>query len=84
MHFLGGGWKLSGRLTSVKTSMKGVREDFKELSNVLVNMAQTRGDYRVLDQRLLAVEKHVDELPYGEGFVRNQTPAVPGINREYP
>ena len=64
--------------------MASVGEDLKALRNVLVDLANMRGDYRVLDQRLLAVEKHVDELRHGDGFVRNRSLSDPGINREYP
>jgi hypothetical protein len=82
LQFLGGGWKLSGRLTSIESGMIGVRDELKKLSDVLVTMAEMRGDHRVLDQRLLAVEKHVDELRRGKGWIQpTQRTTVDG---EYP
>ena len=81
LHFLGGGWRLSGRLTSIETSMNNVRDELQKLSDVLVSMAEMRGDYRVLDQRVLAAEKHIDELRRGAGYITKERASV---NGEYP
>ena len=62
-----------------ETNMKGVHEEIRKVSDVLIKLAEMRGDYRVMDQRLLAVEKHVDELRRGDGFIRGQA----GIDREF-
>ena len=79
MHFFGGGWKLSSRLTSIESGMIGVRDELKKLSDVLVTMAEMRGDYRVLDQRLTAAEQDIRELRHGKGFIRGPG----GIDREF-
>ena len=80
LHFFGGGWKLSGRLTSIETGMETVREEIKKLGDVLIKMADMRGELRVLDTRMVAAEKDIRELRHGEGFVRGQR----GIDKEYP
>lgn len=80
----GGGSRLSGRLAKIETNILGIQEDIKTLVEAMRQMADMRGDIRVLDTRLLAAEKDIRELRHGEGFVRNQSPSAPGINREYP
>jgi hypothetical protein len=42
-------------MSSIETNMKGMHEEIKKVSDVLIKLAEMRGDYRVLDQRLLAV-----------------------------
>jgi hypothetical protein len=58
--------------------MIGVQHELKKLSDVLVDLAEMRGDYRVLDQRLLAAEKHIDELRRGAGYITKDRSTVNG------
>jgi hypothetical protein len=80
LHFFGGGWKLSGRLTSIESSMDSVKAEIKKLGDVLVRIADMRGELRVLDTRMAAAEQDIRELRHGDGFVRGAR----GVDREYP
>lgn len=94
----GGGWKLSGRLSSIEatesmdknqttlrlTSIEGsliiVQLEIKKLTDVLIKLAEMRGDYNLLDQRITASEQRqvvsdrvVDDLRRGRGWVQSDT-----------
>lgn len=93
IHFFGGGWRLSGRLSSMEASMKATQDsvvaaqgEIKKFGEILVKMADMRGEIKVidtrvaaLDQRVTAQDREISELRHGEGFVRGPR----GIDREY-
>jgi len=79
LHFFGGGWKLSGRLTSIESSMDAVKAEIKKLGDVLVRIADMRGELRVLDTRITAAEQDIREIRHGDGFIKGPR----GIDREY-
>jgi len=74
----GGGSRLSGRLAKIETNILGIQEDIRTLVEAMKQMADMRGDIRVLDTRILATEQDIRELRHGEGFVQRR------INGEYP
>lgn len=80
LHIFGGGWKLSNRLSSMETTLGAMQEDIRKLSDVLIKMADMRGEIRVLDTRMTAAEQDIREMRHGEGFVRGPR----GLDREYP
>ncbi len=80
MHLFGGGWSLSKRLASLETTLESVQTEIKKLGDVLVRMADMRGELRVLDTRLTSAEQDIRELRHGDGFVRGSR----GIDREFP
>jgi hypothetical protein len=47
----------------------------------MFSSAALRGDYRVLDQRVVAAEKHIDELRRGAGYITKDRLTLIG---EYP
>lgn len=79
LHSFGGGWKLSKRLASLESGIQATQAEIRKLSDVLVRMADLRGDIKVIDTRLTAAEQDIRELRHGEGFVRGTR----GIDREY-
>jgi hypothetical protein len=79
LHIFGGGWRLSNRLSSMEVTLIAVQEDIRKLSDVLIKMADMRGELRVLDTRLSAAEQDIRELRHGDGFVRGSH----GIDKEY-
>ena len=79
LHLFGGGWKLSRRLSSFESSISGMQDEIKKLSNVLINMSDMRGDLKVLYTRVTAVEQDIREIRHGDGFIRGPH----GIDREY-
>jgi hypothetical protein len=79
----GSGWKLSSRLTTIETSVGGMQAEISKLVDAVSKIADMRGDLRVLDTRLASAEQDIRELRHGDGFIRNRSPADPGVNREY-
>lgn len=88
---IGGGimvlWTLKADVNSLKLGARTLKDDFaamqaeiKKLGEILVNLADMRGEIRVLSTRLTATEQDVRELKHGEGFVRGTR----GIDHEYP
>lgn len=80
LHIFGGGWRLSNRLSSMEVTLIAVQEDIRKLSDVLIKMADMRGELRVLDTRMVTAEKDIRELRHGDGFVRGSR----GLDKEYP
>jgi hypothetical protein len=80
LHLFGGGWRLSNRLSSIEGMLSTMRAELQKLSDVLIKMADLRGELRVLDSRLTASEQDIREMRHGEGFVRGAR----GIDKEYP
>lgn len=65
----GGSWNLSGRITTIENSIQGVQNEMKRLADVLVSIADVKGELRVLATRITATEQDVRELRHGEGMV---------------
>ena len=87
-NLFGGGWKVSGRLTSIETSVITMQADLTALREVLVKMADLKGDIKVLDSRVTSLDtrvtqhgKKIDELSRGVGFIKGNRQ---GIDGEYP
>jgi hypothetical protein len=80
IHMFGGGWRLSSRLTSLENSIEAIQTEIKKLSDVLIKMADIRGELKVIDTRLTSCEQDVRELRHGDGFIRGAR----GIDREFP
>lgn len=61
--------------------MEAVKAEIIKLADVLVKMADMRGELRVLDNRIANVEQDIRELRHGEGFVTGARRA--GTDGEY-
>lgn len=79
LHLFGGGWRLSRRLASFETSITSMQEELRKLSQVLINMADMRGELKVVQTRVTACEQDIREIRHGDGFIRGPH----GIDREY-
>lgn len=66
--------------SNLKSDLREMQAEIKKLSEILVNLANIRGEIRVLDTRVTAAEQDIRELRHGEGFVRGSR----GIDREFP
>ncbi len=64
---------------NLKKDILGMQGDIKKLGDILVNLADLRGEIKVHDTRITAAEQDIRELRHGEGFVRGPR----GIDREY-
>lgn len=82
MHMIGGGWSVSKQLASFETSIANIQEEIKKLGEVLVKMADMRGDIRTLNTRLTTAELDIRELRHGDGFIRGKLGQ--GTDKEYP
>lgn len=74
-------------VNSLKDGAKKLKEDFaamqaeiKKLGEILINLADLRGEIRVINTRMTAAEQDIRELRHGEGFVKGPR----GIDHEYP
>ncbi|MGX0963143.1 hypothetical protein AB7M63_003592 [Bradyrhizobium japonicum] len=71
---------------ALKTGAKALSDDIdamqaelKKLSDVLISLADIRGEIRVLDSRITGAEQDIRELRHGDGFVQGRR----GIDREF-
>lgn len=60
---------MSGRITTIESSIQGVQKEMQRLADVLVSIADVKGELRVLATRITATEQDVRELRHGEGLV---------------
>jgi hypothetical protein len=72
----GSTWKLSGRLTSMESSLTAVQiniiavqEEIKRLGEVLIKIADMRGELRLIDNRIGRAEQDIRDLQHGESYV---------------
>ncbi|UPT93880.1 hypothetical protein J4G48_0031715 [Bradyrhizobium barranii subsp. apii] len=71
---------------ALKTGAKALKDDIdamqaelKKLSDVLISLADIRGEIRVLDSRITGAEQDIRDLRHGDGFVQGRR----GIDREF-
>lgn len=87
---VGGGilvlWTLKADVSTLKIGAKTLKDDLglmqneiKKLGEILINLADIRGDVRVLGNRVTTTEQDIRELRHGEGFIKG-----PRLEREYP
>lgn len=79
-------WTLKADVNSLKTGANAIKVDLlsmqseiKKLGEILVNLADIRGEIRVLNTRVSMTEQDIRELKHGDGFVKGPR----GIDREY-
>lgn len=65
----GGSWNLSGRIATIESSVVAIQNEIKRLADVLVSIADMKGDMRVIDTRLSNAEQDIRDLQRGEGMV---------------
>lgn len=53
--------------------------EIKKLSEILINLADIRGDIKTLTTRIDATEQDIRELRHGRGFIQGPH----GVDREY-
>ena len=73
-------------MKATQESVVAAQGEIKKFGEILVKMADMRGEIKVidtrvaaLDQRVTAQDREISELRHGEGFVRGPR----GIDREY-
>ncbi len=64
---------------ALKLDLASMQSEIKKLSEILVNLADIRGELRVLGTRVATNEQDIRELRHGRGFIQGRN----GIDREY-
>jgi hypothetical protein len=81
---IGGGlavlYTLKGDVNTLKVDLASMQLEIKKLGDILVNLADIRGEMRVLGTRLSMAEQDIREMKHGEGFVQGPR----GVDRVYP
>jgi hypothetical protein len=72
-------WSIRSDVKMLKNDVSLMQTEIKKLSDILVNLADIRGELRVLETRVTANEQDIRELRHGHGFVREPG----GIDHEY-
>lgn len=57
-------------VASIKREVDSMQVELKKLGEILIAQANMRGEMRVLDTRVLAVEGDIRDLQHGRGFIR--------------
>jgi prefoldin subunit 5 len=82
--FVGAGYGMVVRndfaIRGLKDDLKSVQLEIKTLADVLTKLAVQGTRIDNLSDRLNVIDRRVEELRHGQGFVRGLT----GIDREYP
>jgi len=66
--------------SNLKGDLQQMQAEIKKLGDILIKLADIRGEIRVLDTRLTAAEQDVRELRHGNGFVQGPR----GVDHEFP
>jgi hypothetical protein len=71
---------LKANSKQLKIDLDMMRSEMKKLGDIMVRLADIRGELRVLDTRITLSEQDVRELRHGEGFIvksgRRRPPAT--------
>lgn len=55
---------------TLRLELAGMQAEIKELKDVLVDLAEVRGEIKTLDARVTGVEQDIREFRHGDGFIR--------------
>jgi len=66
--------------SNLKGDLQQMQAEIKKLGDILIKLADIRGEIRVLDTRLTAAEQDVREMRHGKGFVQGPR----GVDHEFP
>ena len=72
-------YTLKGDVKTLKVDLASMQLEIKKLGDILVNLADIRGEIRVLDTRLQMAEQDIREIKHGHGFIKGPV----GVDREY-
>jgi hypothetical protein len=72
INLFGGSWKLSTRLSSMEVMLAALQDDIRRLGDVMVKLADMRGEVKVVNDRLGRAEVDIRELRHFRGFVNRE------------
>lgn len=67
---------------NMKTDLVDLKAEIKKLGEVMIEMADIRGELKVGSNRIAACEQDIRELRHGRGFISSRSDG--GVNGEYP
>jgi hypothetical protein len=67
---------------NMKTDLVDLKAEIKKLGEVMVEMADIRGELKVGSNRIAACEQDIRELRHGRGFISQRSDG--GVNGEWP
>ena len=70
---------LKSDVKSLKRDFAGMQDEIKKLGEILINLADIRGEIKVLNTRVTATEQDIREMRHGDGFIKGPR----GVDREY-
>lgn len=73
---------LKNNVAVLKSDVAGMQKEIQKIGEILVKMADLRGEIGELRVRVTAAEKDIRELRHGEGFIRGNFNR--SIDGEYP
>jgi hypothetical protein len=56
-------------VASIKREVDAMQTELKKLGEILIAQADMRGEMRVLDTRVLAIEGDIRDMQHGRGFI---------------
>lgn len=73
-------WTLKGDVKTLKADLSLMQAEIKKLGEIMVNLADIRGDIKGLGIRINTAEQDIREMKHGQGFIKGPR----GVDREYP
>lgn len=72
-------YTLKGDVKTLKRDFEAIQLEIKKLGDILVNLADIRGDIKALTARVIMAEQDIREMKHGDGFIKGPR----GVDREY-
>lgn len=57
----------------IKSEVDSLQKEIKKLGDIMIAQADMRGEIKVLDTRILAVESDIRELRHGDGYIQTRS-----------
>lgn len=61
---------MKNTVASIKREVDSMQTELKKLGEILIAQADMRGEMRVLDTRVLAIEGDIRDMQHGRGFIK--------------
>lgn len=61
---------MKNTVASIKREVDAMQTELKKLGEILIAQADMRGEMRVLDTRVLAIEGDIRDMQHGRGFIK--------------
>lgn len=72
-------WTLRSDVKRLKVDFDAIQKEIKKLGEILVNLADIRGDIKALTTRVAMAEQDINEMKHGDGFIKGPR----GVDRVY-